>query len=127
MAACGARSTARARPPCRVLEPIPKDTPGAQTRYKAFLDALDQLGWTDGRNIQIAARWGGGNNVETRKQAADLAALAPDVIVAGGGVVAEVTLKVTRTIPVVFVIVPDPSVPDSSNVCRSRAATRPAS
>ncbi len=90
------------------LEPIAKETPGAQTRYKAFVDALDQLGWTDGRNVQIAARWGGGNNVEVHKHAAELAALAPDVIVAGGGVSAEVVLKVTRSIPIVFVIVPDP-------------------
>ena len=75
------------------------------------------MGWTDGRNIQIAARWGGGNNVETHKQAAELAALVPDVTLAGGGVCAEVTLRVTRSIPIVFVIVPIPSAPDWLNVC----------
>jgi putative ABC transport system substrate-binding protein len=102
---------AQQREPVRrvaVLEPIAKDTPGARARYKAFVDALNQLGWTDGRNVQIEARWGGGNNVETHKHAADLAALAPDVMVAGGGVAAEATLKVTRSIPIVFVVVPDP-------------------
>jgi putative tryptophan/tyrosine transport system substrate-binding protein len=90
------------------LEPIPRDTPGAQARYKAFVGALDQLGWTNGRNIQIEARWGSGSDVETRNQAAELAALAPDAVLAGGGVVAEIMLKATRSIPVVFVITPDP-------------------
>ena len=91
-----------------ILEPIAKDTPSAQARYTAFLEAFEQLGWTDGRNVQIVARWSGGNDVETRKYAAELVALAPDVILAGGGTVAELMLKATRTIPIVFVIVPDP-------------------
>src|SRR5262245_10954626 len=75
-----------------VLEPIAKDTPGAQERYTAFLQAFEQLGWTDGRNVQIEARWSGGNSVELRKYADELVALAPDVIVAGGGRGAEVML-----------------------------------
>jgi ABC-type uncharacterized transport system substrate-binding protein len=102
---------AQQREPVRrvaVLEPIAKDTPGAQARYKAFVDALDQSGWTDGRNVQIAARWSGGNNIEMRKHAEDLAALAPDVILTGGGASTEVMLKVTRSIPIVFVVTPDP-------------------
>jgi len=90
------------------LEPIAKDTPSAQARYTAFLQAFEQLGWTEGRNVQIVARWGGGNDVETRKYAEELVALAPDVILAGGGTVAELMLKATRTVPIVFVIVPDP-------------------
>jgi putative ABC transport system substrate-binding protein len=90
-----------------VLEPIARDTPSAEERYTAFLQALDRLGWT-GRNIQIAARWSGGDAVETRKYADELVALAPDVILAGGGTGAESMLKATRTIPIVFVIVPDP-------------------
>jgi len=68
-----------------VLEPIAKDTPSAQARYTAFLQAFEKLGWTDGRNVQIEARWSGGNNVELRKYAEELVALAPDVILAGGG------------------------------------------
>lgn len=80
---------AQQREPLRrvaVLEPIPKDTPGAQARYTAFLEAFNQLGWTDGRNVQIVARWsGGGNEAELRKYADGLIALAPDVLVAGGG------------------------------------------
>src|SRR5262249_29150330 len=76
-----------------ILEPIAKDTPSARERYTAFLEAFDQLGWTDGRNVQIVARWSGGKDVETRKYANELVALAPDVILAGGGTVAEVMLK----------------------------------
>lgn len=91
-----------------VLEPIEKDTPSAQARYTAFLQAFEQLGWTDGRNVQIVARWSGGNNVKLRKYAEELIALAPDVILAGGGTGAEMMLKATRTIPIVFTIVPDP-------------------
>ena len=56
--------TARAqREPLRrvaILVPVPKDTPGAQERYMAFLEAFEQLGWTDGRNVQIVVRWGSG-------------------------------------------------------------------
>jgi putative tryptophan/tyrosine transport system substrate-binding protein len=105
--------TARAqqREPLRrvaVLESIPADTPGVQARYTAFLEAFKQLGWTDGRNVQIVVRWGGGNEAKTRKYAEELVALAPDVLVAGSGTATEVLLKVTRTIPIVFVIVPDP-------------------
>jgi putative ABC transport system substrate-binding protein len=102
---------AQQREPLRrvaLLEPIAKDTPSAQARYTAFLQAFEQLGWTEGRNVQIVARWGGGNDVETRKYAEELVALAPDVILAGGGTVAELMLKATRTVPIVFVIVPDP-------------------
>ena len=97
-------------PPRRVaiLEPIARDTPSAQARYTAFLEGFEQLGWTDGRNVQIVARWSDGSGVETRKYADELVALAPDVILAGGGTVAELMLKATRTIPIVFVIVPDP-------------------
>ena len=84
------------------------DTPGAQTRYTAFLKAFEQLGWTDGRNVQIEVRRAGGDDVKARKYAEELIALAPDVILASGSVGAEVMLKATRTMPIVFVIVPDP-------------------
>ena len=90
-----------------ILLPIAKDTLGAQERYMAFLEAFEQLGWTDGRNVQIVVRWGGGNEPETRKYAEEIVALAPDVILATG-VGAELMLKATRTIPVVFAVVPDP-------------------
>ena len=58
-----------------VLEPIARNTPSAQARYAAFLQALEQLGWTEGRNIQIVARWSNGNDVEARKHAEELVAL----------------------------------------------------
>ncbi|MGB7669603.1 MAG: ABC transporter substrate binding protein [Pseudolabrys sp.] len=72
------------------------------------MQAFERLGWVDGRNVQIVARWSGGNSVELRKYAEELAALAPDVVLAGGGTGAEAMLKVTRAIPIVFAIVPDP-------------------
>jgi putative tryptophan/tyrosine transport system substrate-binding protein len=91
-----------------VLEPVTKDTPSAQTRYAAFLQGLEQLGWKDGNNVQIVARWSGGDSVELHKYAEELVALAPDVILTGGGTGAEAMLKATRTIPIVFVVAPDP-------------------
>jgi putative tryptophan/tyrosine transport system substrate-binding protein len=90
------------------LDPTAKDTPGAQERHTAFVEAFEQLGWTPGRNVRIEARWGEGDEAVIRKHAAELVALAPDVIVATGGTGAEVMLKATRTIPIVFAIVPDP-------------------
>jgi putative ABC transport system substrate-binding protein len=82
--------------------------PVAKKRYMAFLEAFEQLGWTDGRNVQIVVRWGSGNEPETRKYAEEIVALAPDVILTAGSVGAELMLKATRTIPIVFVNVPDP-------------------
>jgi putative ABC transport system substrate-binding protein len=66
------------------------------------------LGWTDGRNVQIDTRWAAGNVVDMRKYAAELAALAPDVILAVGSSVVEALLQVTHTVPIVFTIVVDP-------------------
>src|SRR5215472_2382299 len=90
------------------LEGVSADAPGAKARHLAFLEGLQQLGWTSGRNVRIDARWGGGDEAETRKHAAELIALAPDVILAAGTTASEVMLKTTHTIPIVFVIVPDP-------------------
>src|SRR5215813_14365898 len=90
------------------LEGISADAPGAKARHLAFLEGLQQLGWTPGRNVRIDVRWGGGDEAETRKHAAELIALAPDVILAGGTTASEVMLKTTHSIPIVFVIVPDP-------------------
>ena len=83
-----------------------RDVPGAQDRDKAFLEAFEQLGWTNGRNVQIEVRWTEGN--DARKYAEELIALAPDVILATGGAGAAVMLKATQTIPIVFAVVPDP-------------------
>ena len=72
------------------------------------MQGLPQLGWTDGRNVRIDYRWGEGNADDIRKHAAELVALAPDVILAPGGPTVEPLLQATRTVPIVFVIVPDP-------------------
>ena len=77
-------------------------------RLAAFLPALQRLGWTEGRNVQIEYRWGKGNAETLRRDAMELAALAPDVIVATGGATMTYMLQATRTVPIVFVIVPDP-------------------
>jgi putative tryptophan/tyrosine transport system substrate-binding protein len=91
-----------------MLEPIPPNAPGAKAREAAFLDGMRQAGWTPGRDVAVDIRWTGGDDAETQKQAAEIVAAAPDVIVAGGGAGVAAILKATRTIPVVFAIVPDP-------------------
>ena len=84
------------------------DEAGAQARLAAFRQALRELGWIDGGNVRIDYRWGGGNADAIRKHAVELAALAPDVILATGGAAVERLLQATRTVPIVFAIVPDP-------------------
>jgi putative tryptophan/tyrosine transport system substrate-binding protein len=79
-----------------------------QPRLAAFLQALQQLGWTDGDNIRIDYRWGGGDADRIRKYAAELVALTPDVILATGTTATEQLLQASRTVPIVFVLVPDP-------------------
>jgi putative ABC transport system substrate-binding protein len=90
------------------LEPTTAEAPGAKARQTAFLERLQQLGWTPGHNVRIEVRWGGGDEAETRKFAAELVALGPDVILTAGSAGAAAALKATHTIPIVFVIVPDP-------------------
>jgi putative ABC transport system substrate-binding protein len=80
----------------------------AQARQGAFLQGLQQLGWTDGRNVRIDTRWGGANADDIRKYAAELVALAPDVILAAGNAPVERLLQATRTVPIVFVFAIDP-------------------
>jgi putative ABC transport system substrate-binding protein len=67
-----------------VLEALAADDPQAQSRNAAFLQGLQQLGWTDGRNVRIDVRWSAGNATDARKNAVELVALAPDVIFAIG-------------------------------------------
>ncbi|MFZ1186832.1 MAG: ABC transporter substrate binding protein, partial [Pseudolabrys sp.] len=74
----------------------------------AFLQALALLGWTIGRNVRIDTRWAGANAAEIRRHAAELVALAPDVILATGSSTVGPLLQATRTVPIVFVGVPDP-------------------
>ena len=91
-----------------VLMPLAAEDPQGQARIAAFQQALQQSGWTDGRNVRIDARWTRGNAADMRKYAVELAALAPDVIVATGSASTDPLLQATRTVPIVFVIVPDP-------------------
>ncbi len=83
------------------------DDLGVQANYVAFLQGLQQLGWTDGRNVRFDIRWAG-NAADTRKYAVELVALAPDVILATGSAAMGPLLEATRTVPIVFAIVPDP-------------------
>jgi putative ABC transport system substrate-binding protein len=78
------------------------------SRYPIFVQALQQLGWIDGNNVRIDYRWGKGDADTISKHAVEMAALAPDVIVATGGPATERLLRATRNVPIVFVIVPDP-------------------
>jgi len=84
------------------------DDPEGQARLAAFLQGLQQLGWIDGRNVRVDTRWAAGNSDYTRKYAAELLALAPDVILAAGSQSVGPLLQATRTVPIVFVHVPDP-------------------
>ena len=79
-----------------------------QVRNAAFLQTLQQLGWTVGRNVQIDYRWGMGSADSNRRYAAELVALAPDVIVGSGTASMGPLLQATRTVPIVFVSVADP-------------------
>ena len=85
------------------------DDPEYQARLGAFLQTLEQLGWTDGRNARIDTRWATTNADTLRKQAAELVALAPDVILAATGTTTVAPLlEATRTVPIVFVLLIDP-------------------
>ena len=91
-----------------VLVSLPADDPQAQARNAAFLQGLQQLGWTVGRNVTIDFRWGAGNADNARKFAAELLALGPDVILAPGSSTLAPLLQGTRAVPIVFVHVADP-------------------
>ena len=82
------------------------DDPVQQARVAMFRQRLQQLGWTD-RNLQIDTRWSAGTVDNIRKHTADLVALAPEVILAGGGTTVPLLLQATRTVPIVFVQVVD--------------------
>jgi putative tryptophan/tyrosine transport system substrate-binding protein len=85
-----------------------EDTPQSQARLASFLEEMEKLGWTAGRNVQIDYRWGIADADRNRRNAAELVALAPDVILASATAVTAALLQTTRTIPIVFVNVVDP-------------------
>ena len=91
-----------------VLTNLVADDPEAQARVGAFLQGLQELGWAVGRNMRIEYRWGAGDADRTREYAAELVALAPDVILTSGASALAPLLQATRSVPVVFAQVPDP-------------------
>jgi putative ABC transport system substrate-binding protein len=91
-----------------VLMSLAPDDRQGQERLAAFVQRLQELGWIEGRNVRIDIRWAGGGVSGARKYAAELVALAPDVILASGGVVTGALLQAIRTIPIVFTLTPDP-------------------
>jgi ABC-type uncharacterized transport system substrate-binding protein len=84
------------------------DDPESQARNAAFLQGLQEMGWTVGRNVRIDYRWAAGDFDSIRKHAAELVALAPDVILAAGNPVVAALQQATRSLPVVFAGVADP-------------------
>ena len=91
-----------------VLLQATKNDLESEARVKAFLHGLEQLGWTEGRNLKLEYRWAGGNSDDIRKHAAELVALAPDILVAAGSATVGALQQATRTVPIVFATVGDP-------------------
>src|SRR5262245_13274110 len=84
------------------------DDPASQARLTTLQQGLQQLGWTESRNIQIDWRWGAGSADNLREYAVEIVALAPDVIVASGTAAVTSLLQATRAVPIVFTDIPDP-------------------
>src|SRR5262245_61378197 len=102
---------ARAQQPMRrigILLPASADDAESQGRLGAFLQGLQEAGWSIGRNVRIDTRWATPNAAEIRRHAGELVASAPDVILASGGSTVGPLLLITRTVPIVFPIVADP-------------------
>ena len=104
---------ARAQQPERMrriglLMTLAADDPEAQARNAAFLQALGELGWTVGRNVQIDYRWSGADADRIRKAVAELIAVAPDLIQVNSSPAVASLLQATRTVPILFTQVADP-------------------
>jgi putative ABC transport system substrate-binding protein len=104
---------ARAQQPDRmrrigVLMAVAADDPGAQAQLAAFAQGLQELGWAVGRNVRIDYRWGANDLDQFRKFAAELVALAPDVVLGTAGSVVGALQQASRTVPIVFVTTIDP-------------------
>jgi putative ABC transport system substrate-binding protein len=91
-----------------VLSALAEDDPESVTRRAAFEQALKALGWTNGSNLRVDYRWSAGDADRGRKYAAELVALAPNVILTSGNIALAAMMPATRTIPIVFVQVVDP-------------------
>jgi putative ABC transport system substrate-binding protein len=84
------------------------DDPEGKARLTAFVQGLQQSGWTDGRNVRIDTRWAGANAADIRRHVAELVALTPAAILATGSAVTGPLVQATHSVPIVFVLVPDP-------------------
>src|SRR3984893_7942555 len=107
---------ARAQQPERmrrigVLMSVEENDPEGKTQLSQFTQGLAESGWTDGRNLRMEVRWGGGDVNRTRTFAKELVALQPDVILTQGTPGTAALQPETRTIPIVFVVVADPVGP----------------
>jgi len=91
-----------------ILMPYAANDLEGQAHIAGFLQGLQQLGWSDGRNVRIDTRWVAGDAERVRRYAAESIALAPDIILAAGAVTVAPLLQAIRTVPIVFAIVPDP-------------------
>jgi putative tryptophan/tyrosine transport system substrate-binding protein len=91
-----------------VLHTLAAGDPHGQARNAAFLRALQQSGWTEGRNVRTDIRWGAADADRIRRHAGELVALAPDVILASGSVTVGALQQASRSVPIVFALVPDP-------------------
>src|SRR5262245_24360537 len=96
-----------------VLTALPSDDPEGMARIGAFLQELQQLGWTDGRNVRIDYRWGADDTERVRaerirKYVMELVGLAPDVVLVNGASGLRPLQEATRTVPIVFVQITDP-------------------
>jgi putative ABC transport system substrate-binding protein len=91
-----------------VLLPVTADDPDFQARVGAFLQGLQEAGWSIGRNLRIDTRWAGANANDIRRHVAELVALAPDVILAYGTSTVRPLLQATRAVPIVFPVAGDP-------------------
>jgi putative ABC transport system substrate-binding protein len=91
-----------------VLMNLAANDPEAPRRLTAFVQGLNQLGWTEGRNVRIDTRWSTGDADLIRKYAAELVALAPDAILAASTSIVGPLQQTTRSVPIVFVVVADP-------------------
>jgi putative ABC transport system substrate-binding protein len=104
---------ARAQQPERMrvigsLNILGENDPESRLRHAAFTQGLKELGWTDGGNMRIEARWADGDDGRLHKLAAELVAITPDVILTSGSVTVRPLQQATRTVPIVFVQVVDP-------------------
>src|SRR5439155_7602685 len=91
-----------------VVAAFTENGPDSQARIAAFRGELQQLGWTDGRNVRIDYRWGGADQDRYRTYAAELVGLAPDVLLATNTSTVRALQKTTRSVPIVFATATDP-------------------